>query len=125
MLQSTPTRQTPPEQQPLAQLVVSQTQVALVPLPEQRVPDGQAPPVRPHTHALALVSQRLVCVPAQVTHAEPAAPQALSVSGVVQVEPAQQPVGQSVALQPEQTPSGLGDTPHEPPAPHETQAEPL
>ena len=88
---------------------MSQMQVAAVPVPEQRCPDGQGPPVEPHTHALALVSQRLVEVPTQVPQALPAAPHAVSVSGVVQTEPAQQPLAQSVALQPEQTPSGLGD----------------
>jgi len=113
-----------PEQQPFEQLVVSQMQVALVPVPEQRVPDGHGPPVEPQTQLLAVVSQRLVCVPTQVTHAEPAAPQAVSLSAV-QVEPVQQPVEHKVELQPEQTPSGLGATPHEPPAPHDTQAEPL
>jgi hypothetical protein len=105
--QLTPTRQLVPRQQPLAQLVVSQMQVAEVPLPEQRVPDGQGPPVEPHTHALALVSQRLVAVPTQVPQALPAAPQAVSLS-VVQVEPVQHPVEHRVALQPEQTPSALG-----------------
>ena len=124
MLQLTPTRQVLPEQQPLEQLVVSQMQVAVVPLPEQRVPDGQGPPVEPHTHALALVSQRLVCVPAHETQAEPAAPHAASVS-VVHIEPVQQPVEHKVALQPEQTPSGLGATPHVPPLPQDVHAEPL
>ena len=72
-----------PEQQPLEQLVASQMQVALAPVPEQRVPDGQAPPVEPHTHCLAVVSQRLVAVPTQVPQDAPAAPQAVSVSGCV------------------------------------------
>ena len=114
-----------PEQQPFEQLVESHTQVAVVPLPEQCVPDGQAPPVEPHTHAFRLVSQRLVCVPeVQLTQAEPAAPHAASLSAV-QLEPVQQPVEHKVALQPEQTPSGLGDWPQVPPEPHEVQAEPL
>src|SRR5437763_7333046 len=116
--QLTPTRQLLPEQQPLVQLVVSQTQVAAVPLPEQRVPDGQTPPVLPHTHDFDAMSQRLVAVAAQVTQAVPAAPQAVSVSGEVQLAPLQQPLPHKVALQPEQTPSGLGDWPHMPP-PHE------
>lgn len=111
-----------PRQQPLLQLVVLQTQVALAPLPEQTVPDGQGPPVEPHTHALAIVSHRLVDGVAQLTHADPAGPQALSLSGV-QVEPLQHPDGHSVALQPEQTPSVVA--PQVPPAPHETQVEPL
>jgi hypothetical protein len=106
--QLTPTRQLFPEQQPLEQLVASQMHVAEVPLPEQCVPDGQTPPVLPHTHAFAVVSQRLVAVPTQVTQAEPAAPQLVSLS-VVQEEPVQHPSGHSVELQPEQTPSGLGD----------------
>jgi hypothetical protein len=110
--QFTPTRQLEPRQQPLEQLVVSQMQVALLPVPEQRVPDGQAPPVEPQTQLLAVVSQRLVCVPTQVMQAVPAAPHALSVSGVVQVEPAQQPDGHNVELQPEQTPSEFGGWPH-------------
>ena len=114
-----------PEQQPLAQLVLSQTQVAAAPVPEQRVPVGQAPPVEPHTHALALVSQRFVVVDAQVMQAEPAAPHALSVSGSVQLEPVQQPDEQSVELQPEQVPSGFGACPHWPPAPHDAQVAPL
>jgi len=112
-----------PEQQPLAQLVLSQTHVAAAPVPEQRVPVGQAPPVEPHTHALALVSQRFVVVDAQVMQAEPAAPHALSVSGSVQLEPVQQPDEQSVELQPEQTPSVV--PPHVPPAPQEAQVDPL
>lgn len=123
MLQLTPTRQLLPEQQPFAQLVVSQTQVAPAPLPEQRVPVGQAPPVEPHTQALAAVSQRFVVVDAQVMQAEPMAPHALSVSGVVQLEPVQQPDGQSVELQPEQTPSVV--PPQVPPAPQEAQVDPL
>ena len=112
-----------PEQQPLAQLVVSQMQVALVPLPEQRVPDGHGPPVEPHTHVFAVVSQRFVDVVAQVMQAEPTAPHALSVSGVVHVEPLQQPLGHKVALQPEQTPAVVA--PQVPPAPHDVQVEPL
>jgi hypothetical protein len=107
----------------LAQLVASQMQVALVPLPEQCVPDGQEPPVEPHTQLLALVSQRLVWVPTQVMQAEPAAPQDVSLSSV-QLAPVQQPVVHSVELQPAQTPSAFGGWPHEPPAPHETQFEP-
>jgi hypothetical protein len=123
--QLTPTSQVLPKQQPLAQLVVSQTQVAVAPVPEQRVPDGQAPPVEPHTQLFDDVSQRLVVVPAQLMQAAPAAPQSLSVSGVMQLEPLQQPFGHNVALQPEQTPSGFGAWPHWPPAPHEVQTEPL
>ncbi len=109
----------------MVQLVVSQTQVALVPVPEQCVPDGQAPPVEPHTHDFEVVSQRLVMVPTQLKQAEPIGPQAVSLSAV-QVEPEQQPVVHSVELQPEQVPSGFGDWPQvafEPP--HETQVEPL
>lgn len=113
-----------PEQQPLEQLVASQMHVAAVPLPEQWVPDGQTPPVLPHTHDFAVVSQRLVAVPTQVMQALPAAPQLVSASAV-HVEPVQQPFGQSVALQPEQTPSGLGDCPQVPVPPHEVQVEPL
>lgn len=113
-----------PEQQPLEQLVASQMQVALAPVPEQRVPDGQAPPVEPHTHCLAVVSQRLVAVPTQVPQDAPAAPQAVSVSGCVQIAPVQQ-VLHKVALQPEQVPSGFGDCPHWPPAPHDAQVAPL
>jgi hypothetical protein len=122
--QFTPTRQLLPEQQPLEQLVASQMHVAAVPLPEQWVPDGQTPPVLPHTHDFAVVSQRLVAVPTQVMQALPAAPQLVSASAV-HVEPVQQPFGQSVALQPEQTPSGLGDCPQVPVPPHEVQVEPL
>ena len=125
MAQLTPTLQVLPKQQPLAQLVASQMQVALEPVPEQRVPDGQAPPVEPHTQLFDVVSQRLVVVPAQLMQAAPAAPQSLSVSGVMQVEPLQQPLGHKVELQPEQTPSAFGGCPHEPPAPHEVQTEPL
>ncbi|MDB4967384.1 MAG: hypothetical protein JWN44_3073 [Myxococcales bacterium] len=113
-----------PEQQPFEQLVLSQMHVAAVPLPEQRVPDGQTPPVDPQTHDFEVVSQRLVAVATQVPQALPAAPQLVSASAV-QVEPLQQPLGQSVALQPEQTPRGLGDWPHVPLAPHEVQTEPL
>jgi hypothetical protein len=122
--QLTPTKQELPKQQPLVQVVASQTQVALMPVPEQRVPAGQAPPVEPQTHDFAVVSQRLVLVPTQEMQAVPAAPHAVSVSRV-QVEPLQQPFGHSVELQPEQTPSGLGDWPQLPPAPHEMQVEPL
>jgi len=125
VVQLTPTRQLLPEQQPLAQLVVSQMQVALVSLPEQRVPAGQGPPVEPQTHAWPLVSQRLVAVPMQVTQALAAAPHWLSVSGETQIDPLQQPLGQSVELQPVQTPSGLGAWPQAPPAPHEVQVDPL
>jgi len=122
--QSTPTRQVLPEQQPLEQLLVSQVQVALAPVPVQRVPAGQGPPVEPQTQDRLPASQRLVMVPTQVTHALPDAPQAVSLS-VVQVEPVQQPLEHKVELQPEQTPSGLGAWPHEPPTPHEVQVEPL
>jgi hypothetical protein len=122
--QFTPTRQLAPRQQPLVQLVASQMQVALAPVPEQRVPDGQAPPVEPHTQLLDVVSQRLVLVPTQVTQAVPAAPQLVSLSAV-QLEPVQQPVEHKVELQPEQTPSEFGGCPHCPPAPHEVQTEPL
>jgi hypothetical protein len=108
VLQFTPTRQVLPKQQPFEQLVASQTQVALAPVPEQRVPDGQAPPVEPHTQLFDEVSQRLVLLPTQVTQAEPAAPHAVSVSGVVHVEPLQQPDGHKVGLQPEQVPSAFG-----------------
>jgi hypothetical protein len=125
VLQLTPTKQLLPKQQPLAQLVVSHTQVALAPVPEQRVPDGQAPPVEPHTQLFDAESQRLVVVPAQVMQAAPAAPHSVSVSGVMQDEPLQQPFGHSVELQPEQTPSAFGGWPHEPPAPHDLQLEPL
>jgi hypothetical protein len=106
--QLTPTRQVLPEQQPLAQLVVSQMQVALVPEPEQRVPDGHGPPVEPQTHASLVVSQRFVDDVAQVTQAVPGEPHDVSLS-VVQVAPVQQPVEHNVELQPEQTPSGFGD----------------
>jgi hypothetical protein len=121
--QLTPTRQVAPEQQPFGHEVASQTQVALVPLPEQRVPDGQTPPVEPQTQLLEVASQRLVDDVAQVTQALPAGPQAVSVSGVTQLEPEQQPFGHKVALQPEQTPSVVA--PQVPPAPHGVQAEPL
>jgi hypothetical protein len=123
--QLTPTRQVLPEQQPLAQLVLSHTQVAFVPLPEQRVPEGQGPPVEPQTHAWAVVSQRLVALPTHETQALAAAPHWVSVSGRTHVEPLQQPSEHRVALQPEQTPSGLGAWPQAPPAPHEVQVEPL
>lgn len=112
-----------PAQQPLAQLVVSQTQVAAAPVPEQRVPVGQGPPVEPHTHVLAVVSHVLVVLVAQLEQAEPAGPHCDGVSGVTQVEPLQQPFGQSVALQPEQTPCVVA--PQVPPTPQDWQTEPL
>ena len=108
----------------MEQLVASQTQMAPAPVPEQRVPDGQAPPVEPQTQLFELVSQRLVLLPTQVTQAAPMAPQLVSLSAV-QLEPVQQPVVHKVELQPEQTPSEFGGWPHWPPAPPETQLEPL
>jgi hypothetical protein len=125
VLQLTPTRHVLPAQQPLEQLVASHTHVADAPVPAQRVPDGQTPPVEPQTQLFDVVSQRLVLLPAQVTHAAPTAPHALSVSGVTQLEPLQQPFGHNVELQPEQTPSEFGGWPHAPPAPHDWQTEPL
>ena len=117
-------RWTWPKQQPLVQLVVSQTHDADVPVPEQCVPVGHGPPVEPHTHLSEVVSQRFVVDVAQVTQAVPGEPQLVSLS-VVQVEPVQQPLGHSVELQPEQAPSGLGLWPQLPPVPQFTQAEPL
>ena len=125
MAQFTPTAQVLPRQQPLVHEVASQVQVAVAPVPVHLVPAGHGPPVEPHTHALLLGSQRLVLVPpVQLTHAAPMAPHEVSPS-VVHVAPVQQPVVHKVELQPEQTPSGLGDWPQVPPAPHEVQIDPL
>jgi hypothetical protein len=121
--QLTPTRQLLPEQQPLGQLVALHTQVALAPLPLHIVPDGHAAPVEPQTH-LAEASQTLVLLVAQVTQAVPGAPHEVALSAV-QVEPLQQPLGHKVALQPEQTPSGLGAWPQLAFAPQLAQVEPL
>lgn len=78
--------------------------MADAPVPTQARPAGHAPPVEPHSHVRVAASQRLVLAVAQLTHAAPIAPHAVSVSGVVHVEPVQQPDGHSVELQPEQRP---------------------
>ena len=114
----------PDVQQPPQPLEASHTQVAALPLPPvQVVPAGQAAPVEPQTQLLLVVSQRLVDVVAQVVQALPTVPHCVSVSGETQFEPAQQPLGHKVALQPLHTPSVV--PPQLPPAPHEVQVEPL
>jgi hypothetical protein len=93
-----------PKQQPPVHDCVVHWQVAAAPVPTQARPAGQGAPVEPHTHLSLDVSQRLVAVvAAQLTHAWPIAPQWVSPSAV-QVAPTQQPLGQSVELQPEQRP---------------------
>jgi hypothetical protein len=83
-------------QQPVQPLLASQTQVAALPLPEQRVPAGQAAPVAPHTqlplaHWLATVASQLTQLPGVV-------PQALVPMLVWHVPAAsQQPLGHEVA----------------------------
>ncbi len=111
-----------PKQHPPAHDDTVHWQVADAPEPTHWRPAAQGPPVEPHTHAPRPASQRLVPADAvQSAHAAPGAPHAVSASAV-HVEPAQQPDGQRVALQPEHTPAEHVPPPQlrqvAPPVPH-------
>jgi hypothetical protein len=81
--------QAAPAQQPVVQEVGSQMHWP----PEHRCPAPHGPLV---PQRQAPVVQRSVRFASQATQAEPLAPQADSVAGVVQVRPAQQPPGHEV-----------------------------
>lgn len=100
-----------PEQHPEAQETESQTQVP----PTHRCPASHGEDV-PHMHAPE-EEQRSAARGSQETQAEPPIPQALT-SGVVQLVPAQQPVGQEVASQTHAPPAHRCPEPHGGPLPH-------
>jgi hypothetical protein len=80
----------PPLQQPIGQLVESQTQLP----PTQRWPAPQVSPP-PHAH---IPNAQLSEVDVQVTQFAPPPPQAIAVGGATQVCPLQQPDRQLVLL---------------------------
>ena len=100
----------PAEQQPVGQLVASQTQLPAL----HRCPSAHAL-APPHRQA-PLLEQESPVVP-QLTQLAPLAPHCAPVRGVTQVFPAQQPPGQLVALQTQLAPTHAWPAAHSAPAP--------